>query len=240
MTYSIINTNLLNTNNLIFGGLVLGSASVIYLFGYTFYLGYNYYNISTNFKSDSITPNISNINLNSDSITPTPSITIKSGSTTPLAKSSISSPMSEIEYNEYVDNSTQTNLLFINNSNQTDLNLLIDNFNQTDLKILIDTSNQTMVGFPNISPFTSNTPVDSLPNNLIRLTSDVLIDAIPKTNDISVQTSKELLVNHLLTIIAEMEAENVAIMSDKAIQINPDFSTTLYGIDLADFYLLLL
>ena len=43
MTFSTLNTNLLNHNNLIFVGLVLSSSATTYLLGKTIYLGYKYY-----------------------------------------------------------------------------------------------------------------------------------------------------------------------------------------------------
>lgn len=173
MTNTIFNYNLLDTNNLIFVGLVLSSSIGGYFLGYSLYLGYKYY-------TDVSSPqgmNDSGINtpLNSE---------IESGSATPTGL--IPSYRDIIlkwryKYRSTKDTSVQTDNLLTDASIQTDDQLSMDYFNELAMEIQTDTRLSVSTSFVG-SPITPGTKISNFLNSFPSLSTDV-----------GVQTNSDLL-----------------------------------------------
>jgi hypothetical protein len=233
MTYSIINTNLLNTNNLIFGGLVLTSSVAVYLLGYTCSVGYNYY-----YSKPSLPYGIKGADPN---ISYAPSVN-DSGSSTPK--------IPEI----FIDSASPTATPYGSPRNRGDtVNILIDDLPLNELSL--DSYGPDYLSGKTYSPYNPSSPVSTLPDNLIFLKSDastqtedhllhdlfnkMLNDMMSDTN--SVSYASIAFVGSPASPSVKISSFLQSLPSNKGVQtvdlIDP---LALEVMDLADFYLLMI
>lgn len=181
-------TNFLMTNNnidFLFGSIVLGSATVICLVGYTCYLGYEYYYNKPIIEIDDDTIH------SPSTITSLDSPTIRNSSIILDDDLTIIKPL--------VDNSTQTiSKLLVDKTTQTQV--LQEAAIKTDVNVMV-------------KPITteSSSQVSTSPNPSLYSTS---VDAVPSINDLGIQTSDQLLYDELQRVLdaGNSDQESVSVV----------------------------
>lgn len=192
---TMFSTSNFDINNLIFGGVVLGSATAIYFLGYSCYLGYNlFYSNESN-----TTRSLSTSNINENELTSQPS--------SPVIDYSLLDKLSD---SSIKGNTIET----INTPNligDTPL-IIIDSVESLSISTEGIMSAQDNIK-ASLTPFNSNSPIVSLPDNIRLFNSDKAIQVNSSTTEMGIQTSDQLLLDTLNELLDARNSEQEELSS---------------------------